>query len=140
MCLSYLDGLVFSDKPSPPQNLVASEVNKDHVTLKWEVPKFDGGSKITGYVIEKADTGRRTFMTAGTTDEFTLTFKVTKLVEGNEYLFKVSAENAIGTSDPATLSDPITAKLPFGMCILLVLTKKYRYCTHLCVSHDSTYI
>ena len=82
------------------------------MTLTWEEPESDGGSKITGYVIEKADVKRRNnFLTAGQCED--TTFKVDKLLEGNEYIFKVMAENAIGTSDPASIDEPITAKLPF---------------------------
>ncbi len=43
-----------------------------------------------------------------------MTFKVPKLREGNEYNFKVVAENKIGESEPATLPQGVVAKLPFG--------------------------
>lgn len=36
-----------------------------------------------------------------------------KLVEGNEYYFRVSAENEIGASD-WTKTDAVKARLPFG--------------------------
>ncbi len=47
-------------------------------------------------------------------DADTLAFKVTKLREGNEYQFKVTAENKIGESEPVSLPEGVTAKLPFG--------------------------
>ncbi len=103
----------------PPQNLRVTNVSKNQITLAWDVPEQDGGSAITSYIIEKADTKRRTYMTAGNTDEHTLEFTVGKLIEGNEYMFKVYAENAIGMSDPVSLDEPITAKLPFGECLHL---------------------
>ena len=39
--------------------------------------------------------------------------KATKLTEGHKYIFRVVAENSIGTSDPCE-TEQITAKLPFG--------------------------
>ena len=79
----------------------------------WEEPENDGGSPITRYTVEKADGKRRSFTTTGTTDSNTLKLKATKLYEGNEYLFRVIAENAIGQSEPATMDESVTAKLPF---------------------------
>ena len=40
-------------------------------------------------------------------------FQVQKLIEGNEYIFRVSAVNKEGTSKPLD-SDVFTAKSPFG--------------------------
>ncbi len=54
------------------------------------------------------------YTTAGETDPFTTSYKVGKLHEGTDYLFKVVAENKIGSGPPAELPDAITAKLPFG--------------------------
>ena len=114
-CYLYTSHDVASpDKPSAPQNLKVVEVFKDFITVVWSAPLTDGGSPITGYTVEKADATRRNFVNAGSTDAATLKFKVGKLSEGKEYLIRVFAENAIGQSDPVTLSDPVTAKLPFG--------------------------
>lgn len=47
-------------------------------------------------------------------DAATRSLKATKLVEGNQYHFRVKAENDVGESDPAQTAEPVTAKLPFG--------------------------
>lgn len=75
---------------------------------------MDGGSPIKKYNVEKADAKRRNFAGVGNVDADTLTFKISKLYEGSEYLFKVFAENEIGQSEPATLDEPVKARLPFG--------------------------
>uniref|UniRef100_A0A3B3BZB8 Immunoglobulin superfamily member 22 n=1 Tax=Oryzias melastigma TaxID=30732 RepID=A0A3B3BZB8_ORYME len=43
--------------PSPPQNLSWSDQNKSSVQLTWETPMKNGGSMITGYIIERCEDG-----------------------------------------------------------------------------------
>jgi hypothetical protein len=102
------------DKPSSPLKLRVKEVSKDYVVVAWDVPENDGGSPITGYTVEKKDVKKTSFMNAGRVDANSLEMKVNKLVEGNEYYFRVAAENAIGESDWATMDEPVKARLPFG--------------------------
>jgi len=103
------------DKPSPPLKLRVKEVSKNYVVVAWDIPENDGGSPITGYMVEKKDINKTSFMNAGRVGADTLELKVTKLVEGNEYYFRVCAENSIGESDWATIAEPVKARLPFGM-------------------------
>jgi titin len=80
--------------------------------LKWEVPEDDGGSPITGYIVEKKEVSRRTWQEAGKVTE--LTQQITKLQENNQYLFRVFAENINGVSEPVEIPEPVTAKNPFS--------------------------
>lgn len=89
------------------------------MVITWEAPEHDGGSVITGYVVEKRDVKKSSYIKAGSTDSKTLEMKVVKLIEGNEYVIRVCAENEIGASDFTETEEPIKARLPFGMCILL---------------------
>ena len=82
--------------------------------VAWEVPESDGGDAITQYTVERRNANKNTWIKVGDTDANTLTIKATKLTEGNEYFFRVVAENTIGVSDPCETTDPIMAKLPFG--------------------------
>ena len=103
----------FSDKPSPPQNFRVKEVYKDYIVVAWDASESDGGSPITGYTVEKRDVKKTSFIKAATVKENVFELKVAKLVEGNEYVFHVYAENAIGQSEPTTM-EPVKARLPFG--------------------------
>ena len=54
--------LPLTDKPDPPGTPEDVDSSKDHILIKWEPPKKDGGSPITGYNVERKDpkTGRWT--------------------------------------------------------------------------------
>ena len=104
---------VISDKPSKPLNLRPKAYSKDFITIEWDVPESDGGSPITGYKIEKRDAKRDNYIKVGETEADKLEIKSTKLVEGNQYHFRVYAVNEIGESEPGITDEPITAKLPF---------------------------
>jgi len=121
--------LRFPDKPSEPQNLQVTEITKESVGLRWEPPESTGGMNITQYVVEKRDVTRAgNWIQVATVDGATTKHVVGKLTEGNEYMFRVAAENKIGTGPPTELSQPITAKLPYGRnnsCIIIVVVGCY---------------
>lgn len=62
------------------------------------------------------DINRRSWKEAGKTDDLKL--DVLKLIEGNEYLLRVSAENKYGVSEPAQIEEPILAKNPYSELII----------------------
>jgi hypothetical protein len=99
-------------KPSAPQNLKIKEVTHNSVTLTWSPPMEDGGSSIICYRVEKRDPKRKMYTQVGETDN--CEFKVTRLFEGNEYVFQVTAENDIGIGEAAELSQGITPQSPYG--------------------------
>lgn len=108
-------------KPSAPENLCVTDVHKDSVALKWEAPETDGGMPVKSYNVEKRDAMKTSWLNAGRVDGDTFTFKVSHLIEGNDYYFRVAAENKIGVGEPAELSKAVTAKLPYGTSINICL-------------------
>lgn len=80
--------------------------------LSWTEPEDDGGSDITAYILEKKDVSRRSWQDGGETLEKEHT--VSKLIEGNKYIFRVSAKNKYGVSEPVEISEPVTAKNDYG--------------------------
>lgn len=103
------------DVPTAPQGpLEVTDVTADSVILHWKPPKDDGGIDLTGYIVERRDTKRAVWTKIGSVDGVTLDFKVTGLQEGMEYLFRVSAENEVGISEPLERDSVVVPKSPFG--------------------------
>ena len=102
------------DQPEAPQNLRATDTNRDYVVIQWDAPRSDGGSPITSYIVEKRDAKRPDYFYLAELPGDKLTFKAVRLFEGNEYYFRVIAENEVGPSEPCELQQPVTAKLPYG--------------------------
>uniref|UniRef100_A0A3B1JVG7 Titin n=1 Tax=Astyanax mexicanus TaxID=7994 RepID=A0A3B1JVG7_ASTMX len=71
---------------------------RDTATLAWTKPKHDGGSRITGYVIEaqKKDSDQWVHVTTIKALDYT----APDLTENMEYTFRVFAVNSSGRSEP----------------------------------------
>jgi hypothetical protein len=54
--------MYFIDQPSKPGTPEIKDFDKNFVELQWTRPSEDGGSPITGYVIEKKDKFRCVFI------------------------------------------------------------------------------
>ncbi|TWW80211.1 Titin [Takifugu flavidus] len=94
--------------PGPPGLPVCSDITENAVTVEWTLPDYDGGSPISGYVIERREmTGK--WIRVNKTPVLDLRYRVSGLFEGNSYEFRVFAENVAGISDPSLTSDPIKA-------------------------------
>lgn len=106
-------------KPAQPTGpLVVDNVTSNSADLTWKVPSNDGGSPLTGYLVEMRPTNRSTWSKVGTVDSNTTNLTVTDLLEGTEYYFRVSAINAEGTGQPLDASDTAKPQKKIGMQIL----------------------
>lgn len=100
--------------PGPPAQPTCENVNKTTITVSWTAPEDDGGSPVTGYVIERCDVSRGRWVRCNRDKVTELTFTVSDLTDGGQYQFRISAENAAGVGQPSPTSATFTAKLPFG--------------------------
>lgn len=86
------------------------------MTLKWEEPYHDGGSKVTGYWIEKKERNNILWVRENKIPCFECYYKVEALVEGLEYQFRVYAMNSAGLSKASEASKGAVAQNPVGKC------------------------
>lgn len=99
------------DAPSPPS---VSDITPSSMTLSWEPPATDGGSTVTGYIVEKRESPVGRWVPVNRAPIKETTFKVNDLSEDRKYEFRVSAENAAGVGKPSEVSLPRVAKSPYG--------------------------
>lgn len=103
------------DKPTPPRGpLKAEEVRSDHVKVKWQKPADNGGTDITGYVLEKMDLDTGRWIPAGEVGPDQDSFTIKGLTPKKKYKFRVKAVNKEGESEPLETEEPIIAKNPYG--------------------------
>ena len=96
------------DKPGKPEHVSAKLASETSVLLRWEAPTDEGGSEVRNYVIEKREERRKMWQPCGATHEREIVIE--RLVEGNQYNFRVAAENAVGVGEPCELAEPVTVK------------------------------
>lgn len=101
------------DPPAPPGLPEISDWDEHSVKLKWEPPIRDNGAPITGYIIEVMDKDSGNFVKAVEIPGGKCEGTVPKLVEGEQYKFRVRAVNKAGPSEPSEATNWHTAKARF---------------------------
>ncbi|EGT49285.1 hypothetical protein CAEBREN_29721 [Caenorhabditis brenneri] len=96
--------------PGKPKNMEAIDIDKDHCTLAWEPPEEDGGTPITGYIIERREKSEKDWHQVGQTKPDCCELTDKKVVEDKEYLYRVKAVNKAGPGDPCDHGKPIKIK------------------------------
>uniref|UniRef100_A0A8C5QNJ2 Myosin-binding protein C, fast-type n=1 Tax=Leptobrachium leishanense TaxID=445787 RepID=A0A8C5QNJ2_9ANUR len=109
------------DVPDPPENVRITSVGEDWASVIWDPPIYDGGEKVTGYLIERKKKGSQRWMKMNF-EVFTETsYESTKMIEGVMYEIRVFAVNSIGISQQANTSKPFMPIAPTSEPLHLTL-------------------
>jgi len=103
------------DAPQAPSNLEIGSQTENSVTLKWDKPRNDGGSKITAYQVEIKRPDSDIWEIANDYPIKGNDFTVDNLYTGKPYQFRVKAKNAGGWGEYSTLDRPVTLKPDSGI-------------------------
>ncbi len=107
--------LYISGVPSAPIGpLDVSHVSNHTCQLAWHPPEYDGGSRVTHYVVERRDVKFEHWIVISSFCKST-SYTVQGLSEGEEYLFRVRAANANGSGPPLEGVNPVKAKAPYDV-------------------------
>lgn len=101
--------LFYIDITEPPANVHITEVTKNSVSLAWQRPPYDGGSKITGYNVERREASNGRWVKANFSNIIEMGFTVSGLSQDESYEFRVYAKNAVGSvSGPSLIAGPVS--------------------------------
>uniref|UniRef100_A0A8C1H037 Titin n=1 Tax=Cyprinus carpio TaxID=7962 RepID=A0A8C1H037_CYPCA len=114
LCFKYDFNFAPTEKPSPPARLGVTAVTKNSITIAWSKPEYDGGSRITSYLIDALEKGQQKWVKCATVKANTHIIK--NLRENAEYFFRVRAENHAGLSEPKEMIIPVVVKDQLGEC------------------------
>lgn len=106
------------DKPGPPDGEIQfKKVTADNITIMWSPPADEGGAMVTHYIVEKRETSR--IMWSIISEKLVdCIVNVPRLIQGNEYIFRVRGVNKYGVGEPLE-SQPVIAKNSFGKLMLM---------------------
>ena len=108
---SHVIRVVILDAPLPPEGpLEIEDLGSNSLTLHWKLPRYDGGSSISNYIVEKRETHRPNWSVISATVTRT-TIKVANLKQDCEYSFRVFAQNRFGISKPLLSEDVLVKSL-----------------------------
>lgn len=96
-----------------------TDITKNSISLAWQKPNYDGGSQITGYIIEKREGVSTKWSKANLTNVTDIRFTVSGLTQDKTYEFRVLAKNAVGSvSNPSMTAGPATCVDNYGRYII----------------------
>lgn len=120
---------IYSAIPSIPRGPIkVFDVLKNSASISWNAPEDDGGSPITGYVLERKESVRSFWSQIDRVPANITSYNIKDLTEDTEYDFRVTAVNRVGNSDPLVTDLTTKIKSPFGKFSLFE-TFYVQFCT-----------
>ena len=106
--------------PDRPVGLAATAEGSYRIGLAWQAPEYDGGARVTGYRIEAFAEGMPQWkVLEDDTHSAATEYAHAGVDPGSTWLYRVSAINAAGVSEPSTMAeataDPVVPDAPTGL-------------------------
>ena len=92
-------------RPTAPLNVMATNITSTNIHLSWEQPSYDGGARVTNYVITHHSNAEDHVTIS--TDNTELTRQLDGLAPFTAYQIQISAENIVGIG-PASATVNVT--------------------------------
>ena len=80
------------------------------MVLRWQPSESDGGSKITEYVVERREVGKKSWKKVGSSSSKNTYLEIRGLKKNCSFNFRISAKNNIGLSQPLVLDETVKGK------------------------------
>lgn len=91
-----------------------TNVLSDQVTLSWKASPYETYAPVDNYIIDKRESWKSSWGFHSRVKSDTTTLCVKNLREGQEYFFRVYAENIVGYSSAIENDHTVTPKSPYG--------------------------
>lgn len=96
------------DTPGPPGAIAFKDVTRGALTIMWDAPSNDGGSRIHHYMVDKREASRLAWQEVSSKCSRQM-IRITGLDIGVPYLFRVTAVNQYGKGEAREMTEPIIA-------------------------------
>jgi len=107
--------------PTTPQNFQATET-EDHVKLRWDPPRDEGGSNITKYIIYRG-TSPKSLEVYTTVTSLSYTDKYVN--DGQIYCYRISAVNSVGegakSNEASATPDKVFLTSDWGLVLAIII-------------------
>uniref|UniRef100_A0A4W5NRA0 Fibronectin type-III domain-containing protein n=1 Tax=Hucho hucho TaxID=62062 RepID=A0A4W5NRA0_9TELE len=104
--------------PGQVEKPKVEDVTLESMVIIWDEPKYDGGSPVSGYWLERKETTAKRWTKVNRTPIRVMPlgqeYEITGLQEGAIYQFRVTAINAAGMGLPSVPSDPVLSRDPIS--------------------------
>lgn len=96
-------------------------ISEGSVTIEWSKPFNDGGSTITGYVIEKRESQMSIWTRVEVVSSMTTSIVIQGLMSNATYFIRVGAENEEGVGEYRELGEAVVPRRPASELCVCVL-------------------
>ena len=104
----------FAAPAEAPANIRVIGISDESLTIEWSSPLRDGGSPITGYVIEKRESTSLIWSRVSTVGVKTTSYVFKFLDSSVSYYVRVAAENEEGVGAWLELREPVKPQKPIS--------------------------